>query len=199
VVAEDERVGSAMTVIDVPRHGAAALADDDPAATYAVADRLSRSSAAARGSGAGLTVRAIVEVQRRLGGMAPRAVVGGEFTTSDGNEAVFEVLAGASYESLVESGRRPESAVTSLIYPEWRFVAGLPHEYAASALDGLAEGPCARLLPAGILRLDRAAFDEIESAGPVFAQASAALCCVLAAKVEGRDVDAALRAAVERW
>jgi hypothetical protein len=199
VVAEDQRIGSAMTVVDVPRHGAAALADDDPAARYDVVHTLTRSGAATRGSGAVVTVRALVEVQRRFGGMAPRAVVGGEFTTSDGNEAVFEVLAGSSYESLIGLERQPESAVTSLIYPNWRFVAGLPQEYAASALDGLADGPCARSLPAGILRLDRAAFDEVESSGFVFAQASDALCCVLAAKLEGRDLESALRAAVERW
>jgi len=188
-----------MTVVDVPRHGAAALADDDPAARYDVAGRLTRSRAASEGGSVGVTVRALVEVQRRHGGMAPRAVVGGEFTTGDGAEVVFEVLVGSGYKSMIELRRDPERAVMSQIYPSWPLIPGLPQEYAAAALDGLADGPCASSLPSGVLRLDRAAFDEVESSTHVFAQATAALCCVLAAKLRGQDVEEALRSVVEQW
>jgi len=67
---------------------------------------------------------ALVEVQRRFGGMAPRAVVGGEFVVDAGTEAVFEVLVGADYDSLVEHGRQSGSAVASRIYDDWPFMAG---------------------------------------------------------------------------
>jgi hypothetical protein len=83
---------------------------------------------------------ALVEVQRRFGGMAPRAVVGGESVVDAGTEAVFEVLVGADYDSLVEHGRQSGSAVASRIYDDWPFMAGLPAEYAASALNRLAGG-----------------------------------------------------------
>jgi hypothetical protein len=66
-------------------------------------------------------------------------------------------------------------------------------------MKGLASGLQDVTMPPGILRVDRAAFDEVESAGPVFAQAGAALSCLLAAKLHERDVERELRLLVETW
>jgi hypothetical protein len=133
--------------------------------------------------------------------MAPRAVVGGEFVVHDGTETLFEVLVDVDYDTLVPRDGKPDSTrtVPGRIYPDWTFIAGLPKDYAAAALSGLVDSPSARHLPPGTLRLDRAAFDEVESSSPIFARASTALCCVLSAKLYGRDPEADLRALMEIW
>jgi hypothetical protein len=188
-----------VIVTDVPRHGIGALDVDDENARFEAADRLHLARPAGATGVPGTTVRALVEAQRRFGGMAPRAIVGGEFVVSTGTETLFEVVVGADYGALVAHGSLAGPSVASRIYPDWPYLPGLPSEYASSVLNGIASGPCAAGLPPGALRVDRAAFDEVESAGPVFAEAGAALCCILVAKLNGSDVEAALRAAIERW
>jgi len=190
-----------MITVDVPRHGTVALDEDDERLRYDTVDRLSASRPAGGQGRQRQSVRALVEVQRRVGGMAPRAVVGGEFVVGDGAETVFEVLAGAAYDALVAQGRegRPGVTLPGRIHTRWPLIAGLPAEFAESTLRGLVDNPCAGSMPAGVLRLDRAAFDEVESANPVFAQAGAALCCALAAKLQGADPGEELRALIETW
>jgi hypothetical protein len=190
-----------MITVDVPPHGIVALEEDDERLRYDVVDCLSTSRPAGGQGPQGQRVRALVEVQRRFGGMAPRAVVGGEFVVGDGTETVFEVLVGADYDALVAEGREAGSGVTlpGRIHSTWPLIAGLPAEFAESTLRGLVDNLCAGRLPAGVLRLDRAAFDEVESANPVFAQAGAALCCALAAKLQGADPADELRALIETW
>ena len=161
-------------------------------ARYEAVDCLTASRPADGAATQQARVRALVEVQRRCGGMAPRAVLGGEFEVGAGAETIFEVSVGAGYDALVADGHAGLSAA-------WPFFAGLPAEFAASTLRGLVDSSCAGSLPPGTLIVDRAAFDEVESANPVFAQASAALCCALAAKLHGLDVDAELRVVMGAW
>src|SRR5215211_9028781 len=89
---------------------------------------------------------ALVEVQRRFGGRAPRAVVGGQFIVGAGAETVFEVFAAADSENLVRESARAGSAmaIRSRIYERWPFIARLPGEYAGSALTGLTDNSAAR-------------------------------------------------------
>jgi hypothetical protein len=189
-----------MMTVEVPRHGLVALDEDDERARYEAVDRLTASRPADGAATQLARVRALVEVQRRCGGMAPRAVVGGEFVVGAGAETIFEVSVGAGHDALVADGHAGLSAaIPGRLSAAWPFFAGLPAEFAASTLRGLVDSSCAGSLPPGTLIVDRAAFDEVESAGPVFAQASAALCCALAAKLHGLDVNAELRVVMGAW
>jgi hypothetical protein len=58
------------------------------------------------------------------------------------------------------------------------FALGLPEEFASAVLDALLVDDM--LWPAGVLWVDRAGFDEIESSTMVFGWAAGALACVLA-------------------
>lgn len=187
-----------MISIDVPGHGLVAveLRQDEPRATYQVVERLSGARQALPGDG-DRSVRVIVEVQRRFGGMTPRVVLGGEFTAQHHTETAVEVLAGASYDALVAAPASP--VVPSRLSPDWPYLAGLPAEFAPVVLSVLTGDAAGATLPPGVLRVDRAAFDEVESSGPVFGQASAVLDRVISAVVRGLDVDDEVRRLVGAW
>lgn len=102
-----------------------------------------------------------------------------------------------SYDTLVAASTGP--AVPSRLSPNWPYIAGLPAEFATSVLSVLTGDPASPTLPPGVLRLDRAAFDEIESSSAVFAQASAVLDCAISAAVRGLDVDHEVRKLVSTW
>jgi hypothetical protein len=66
-----------MTIVEVERHGRVVIGEGDHPAAYQAAEWL-RSSRPAIGAVAN-PVRMHVEVLRRFGGLAPRALVGGQF------------------------------------------------------------------------------------------------------------------------
>jgi hypothetical protein len=140
----------------------------------------------ARAVGSSTANRAVVEILRQGGGLAPRALVGGIFTPA-GDKLVIKVT------SLVES---PDSwaACNSQL---WRpFYRGLPAEFADSVMDGLIRRA---KFPAGLLLVDRAGFDPVESSPLAFELAAELLSAVLLAELDAMDVEPVVRKALQAW
>ncbi len=189
-MAEDERTWPAMTIVDIRRHGAAALLEDDEAAAFDVVEWRRSSRPASRSSATSSEVRLIVEVLRRFGGLAPRALVGGRFTPKPGRRTVLEIGVGHEFEvgSVVDT------------YPSrlWSrgFALGLPPDFVegvSRGIDGASD------LPAGVLTIDRGGFDEVNSSEVIFEQAASLLVACLAARLAGQDPEAAARRIVGNW
>ncbi|MDQ0028783.1 hypothetical protein [Arthrobacter bambusae] len=130
--------------------------------------------------------RAVVEILRFGGGLMPRALLGGIFQPSCAGELVVEVGATGKTVAGVPSCA---SQLSSSMVP------GLPDEFARSVADGLV----ARPLPAGLIVVDRAAFDPVDSSPFAFILAAELLTAVLEAKSLDRNVKEAARAAIEAW
>jgi hypothetical protein len=67
-------------------------------------------------------------------------------------------------------------------------VPGLPPEFAQAALDGLARVP-AQWDSGGLIVVDRAAYDEVDSSPVAFEFASRLLVLTLLARLAGSDLD----------
>ncbi|GAB3566857.1 hypothetical protein GCM10027405_26460 [Arthrobacter alkaliphilus] len=130
--------------------------------------------------------RAVVEILRFGGGLRPRALLGGVFQPSRAGELVVEVGATGKTVAGVSSCA---SQLSSSMVP------GLPDEFAQSVAGGLV----ARPLPGGLIVVDRAAFDPVDSSPFAFFLAAELLAAVLEAKSLDRNVEEAARAAVEAW
>ncbi|GAB2792432.1 hypothetical protein [Amycolatopsis magusensis] len=180
-----------MTVIDVDRHGTVAISDDPAHAAYPIA-RWERVARPAAEPGVRSHAHAVVEVLRRFGGHAPRAVLGGEFTAHPGTETVIEV--GLAGRGMFDTDDAPRC---SSLLGEMTLVAGLPAELAAELATAVRGHSAA--LPAGTLRVHRAAYDLINSSEAIFAQAAAALVTVLSARVYGQEVHDPTRQLVSTW
>jgi hypothetical protein len=141
-----------------------------------------------RRSGSSREVRALVEVQRRFGGLAPRAVLGGKLVTADTDEILVEVVYGSDSGSGFLSSELWNKPLT----------VGLPKSFASAALQAIVSMDNSSLLN-GTLLVDRAGFDAVESAEPIFSQAATVLVHVLAALLRGSDVEKAVVRAVESW
>ncbi|WP_285501948.1 hypothetical protein [Actinokineospora sp. NBRC 105648] len=130
-----------------------------------------------------------VEVLRRFGGMAARALVGGEFVPAAGTSTAFEV--GFVAESAVVPGACPSR--------QWSapFDVGLIEEYAHGVLAGVTDSTVP--LPPGVLRVAEAGIDEIGSSAALFRQAALVLRSVVAAELAGTDVESAVRTAMAAW
>jgi hypothetical protein len=177
-------------IIDVRRHGIVAVSIDDEGARLEPDDVVRISWPSSPMERHGKATRALVEILRRLGGHAARALVGGQFTCGTGKEVVLEVaLSHASGLS-----RKCDSQLWS----GNPFTVGLPEAFADAVLNGLTSSADTGL-PSGTLAIDRAGFDEIESSAMAFSQAAAVLGLVLAAKVNDRDVEADVRALIGTW
>jgi hypothetical protein len=178
-----------MTIAEVEQHGVVAIGEGDHPAVYRAAEWL-RSSRPAIG-GLASPVRMHVEVLRRFGGLAPRALVGGQFEPDQGNQTQFAVAI-ATF-GLFDADEEP--TCPSELWQE-PFTVGLPSEFARAVASALDEGPG---LPAGTLTIDRAGFDLVNSSEMIFGQAAAVLKTVMAAQLSGRDADAAARSLVSTW
>jgi hypothetical protein len=190
VVAQDERIGATVIRIDLKGRGLVAVDADEEQASFAPVGRLGASSPAeALAEPLGGPVRVVVEVQRRFGGLAPRALLGGVFTPGLDTDTVFEV-------DFNRWGEGPAAVCPSRLWKR-PFVAGLPEEFAPAVLDGLTDGGPG--LPGGVLRVDRAGADEVESSSAVFRQAAAVLRCALAGMLSAEDVEARVRDLMQAW
>lgn len=78
------------------------------------------------------------------------------------------------------------------------FLVGLPTYLAGGVLRGLTESG-GTALPPGVLTVDRAGFDVVNSAEPVFAEAASVLVAVLAAILYERELKPVIRQAVAKW
>jgi hypothetical protein len=172
---------STMITIELPPHGVGAVRDDD-IPTYTAARVLSATWPANTRPPEIPHTRALVEVQRRLGGLAPRALLGGEFVASDGAETSLEVAISAF--SVFDTINQP-SCPSQL----WKrpFNVGLPKEFGAAVLAGVRT--TMSRLPAGVLRIDRAGYDLVNSSEPVFEMAAGLLTATIAAIVYGLNIE----------
>lgn len=143
-------------------------------------------------NGDGQDARAVVEIQRALGGMRMRALLGGAFTPDPGGATTaFEIPVGGPLgigspaECDSELGRR--------------LVAGMPEDFADAAMSGLAGAEDDAGMPAGVLRVDRAAFDEVDSSETAFRLAGDLLRHAIRALTAGLDPQAAARTTVDAW
>ncbi|WP_433663651.1 hypothetical protein ACQPW1_16940 [Nocardia sp. CA-128927] len=132
----------------------------------------------------------LVEVQRRFGGVAPRALLGAEFVVGEGQTTLVEV--GVSGFEMLDGDDQPQCRSRLWKRP---FTVGLPVDLADAVVQGLAIESGAAL-PPGVLRVDRAGFDMVNSASPVFNQAASLLRIALAAKLHDADPEPLLRAAM---
>lgn len=133
-------------------------------------------------------VSALVEVQRRFGGLAPRALLGGSLMVANTSELVIRVA----------YGDKDDSRYCSSELWNEQFTVGLPESFASAALQALLNRDDA-LIPCGSLVIEQAGFDPIESARPVFAQAAITLAHVLDALARNSSVEESIIRAIESW
>lgn len=170
----------------------ASISIDDGSARYPHSQSLRRAQPGLALGADAAPVRALVELRLQQGGMAPRALLGGEFTPSEGTETTFEVMVAAEPLALGRSA----TCRSELGLP---LVAGLPAEFAESVLTRLAVNGGARPLPSGIFRVDRAGHDEVESSPWVFGRAARLLRRVIDARLRGLDPAVEARAELQSW
>jgi hypothetical protein len=125
-------------------------------------------------------VRLTVELRRNLGGMVMRALVGGEFTPGSDLTGFEVAVAVAAFDSGVDT-----TCPSRLGKP---LVPGLPQDFAPSVLAGITAGSADDPLPAGTLRVDRAAHDLMGSSEAAFYQAGLLLRAAFSATITGTDV-----------
>ncbi len=178
--------------VDVERHGIVAVDVDDAAAMYDFTEQLHANVQSTGTTPPVREARAIVDAQRRFGGLAPRALVGGRFIASAGGTTEIKVR--VSSLDMLESTGGP--TVSSRLWPP-PFTVGLPIELAGGVLRGVTESGTP--LPPGILTVDRAGFDVVNSAEPVFAEAASVLATVLSAILYERELEPVIRQAVAKW
>lgn len=77
------------------------------------------------------------------------------------------------------------------------FILGLPGEFGSAVLAGVCvtENP----LPAGLLRIDRAGFDLVNSSEQVFEMAADLLITTVAAIVYGLNIEAVAETVIGSW
>ena len=164
----------------------AAVLGDEPTATFDRSQTLRASVPGVPSEMPLQAVRCVVEILRHGGGLMPRALLGGYYTPGRADELVIEVGVSGS----VAAGT--PTCASALARP---LVPGLPIEFARSVEAGLLRSA----LPPGIVVVDRAAFDPVESSPLAFELAAELLAVALGAMSAGRVVEDAARAAVEAW
>lgn len=179
-----------MITIDVQGHGVVTVEFTMPSSNIQPEGWLATSCAGSTMGGSSEPVGVVVEVQRRFGGLAPRALLGGVFVPDSGGEFRVDVAHGGSVRS--EAGECQSSLW------ERPLVVGLPLEFARGVIRGLASGG-GDDLPAGRLRVDHAAYDPIESSAVVFGQAASVLRAMIVAALGDLDTTAAARDVIREW
>ncbi|MEU7477366.1 hypothetical protein AB0A63_15360 [Lentzea sp. NPDC042327] len=174
--------GRGVVAVEFGRMSAPLLADDW---------LIDRSSATATGA-AGSTV-VTVELLRRFGGVAPRALLGATYTPL-GAEASAGVLEVRVPRAATSAGGEITCASRLWKNP---FEVGLPEDFPEGALKGVLSGGAE--LPAGTLVVDQAGFDEMNSSAFAFEQAGALLRRVLSASMRGEDVEAVVVRTMQKW
>ncbi|MGY1500587.1 hypothetical protein ACW4TU_29095 [Streptomyces sp. QTS52] len=184
------RVGNGAAVIIVEGVRSAAVRTDEASAAYVGAHVTSCERPAS--SEPGRVVRAVVELSRAFGGMTMRALLGAELSLGpQASKTLFEVPYGEPM------GLGAVAACSSELGPP--LVAGLPRDFSDAALEGLVGHSAAEALPAGLLRVDRAGFDEVGSSEMAFKLAGDLLRRVVAAQLHDRDPLAVVEAVVRAW
>lgn len=196
-----EWITSAMTLIQIGGRSLA-ICEDDERARYVSVDRIAeaRPSRAMEGESPH-SVRLLIDLQRNFGGLAPRALLGGQFSAQPGNDTTYEVLVGGDFNAL--SAIRDQQVDIRLLegaHRGWPLIPGLPHEFAPATLRGLTDDEwCDVELPSGILVVDRAGFDEQGSSAVIFELAGKMLRSLLAVNLSGGDIRAEAHRLIQFW
>jgi hypothetical protein len=193
MVAQAEWVAAAMMKLEVENHGIAAVDEDDTSAAYPVARVLTSTVSAMAEPNIGGGARVLVEVLRRFGGIAPRALLGAEFLA--GSDPAVQIEIAVAPFDLLDGADQPTCPSRLWTRP---FTSGLPTDMADAVLRGLTAEPRIAL-PPGVLRVDRAGFDVMNSSEPIFTQAATVLRIAISAKLLGNDPEPALRDAIQTW
>lgn len=163
----------------------AAIHLDVEAARYG-ADHEARQARHLAGSGLTDEKRAVVEVHHRVGGNPQRALLGAVLESGPADELSIRVgLSGTITNGAVPSC--PGSLGRDL-------VPGLPDEFGLAVAEALSFG----LHIPGVLTVDRAAYDEVESSRRIFGIAAAVLAVVLNCE-SAAEVEDAVRKQLESW
>lgn len=170
-------------IVEVGHLRAAVLLDVE-AARY-VLDHEARLANEATGIGVTEEKRAVVEVHHRVGGNPQRALLGGVLVP--GSADTLDLRGGLS--GLITNGATP-TCPGSLGRD---LVPGLPDEFGTAILAALSSG----LHIPGVLTVDRAAYDEVESSRRIFGLVAALLAVVLS--IEDDEVEKAVREHLESW
>jgi hypothetical protein len=163
----------------------AAIHLDVESARYAV-DHETRQAECVSGNPLTGEKRAVVEVHHRVGGNPQRALLGALLTPGPTDE--LDVVVGLS--GAITNGATP-SCPGSLGRD---LVPGLPDEFGSAVIETLSS---ALQIP-GVLAVDRAAYDEVESSSRMFGVAAAVLAAVLGCQSVDQ-VDDAVRRQLATW
>ena len=168
----------------------AAIRSDETSAAYE-GPYVSRREHPASGE-AGPAARVVVELKRAFGGVTMRALLGAQFTSDPlTTVTVFEVPFGEPL------WRGSVANCGSELGPP--LIAGLPSDFAEVALAGLTGEAGPNPWPPGLLRVDRAGFDEAGSSEVAFKLAGDLLRHVLWALLRNDEPLAVARAIVHGW
>ncbi|WP_157932350.1 hypothetical protein [Mycobacteroides abscessus] len=190
MVEADERIATEM-ILNIDRAGAAAVSIDIPQAAYTPTTEIGFSVQASTGlQVVAHSVRYIVEVQRR-GGIIPRALLGGEFLVSTGSASAVNILVGNPWD---EAG---EHVIKSELNRLRGFVPGLPADFVEGVRSGLMQDNWP--LPPGVLTIDRAGYDVMESSSPIFMEAAMVLRACISAELTGHVIEHNVEAAMLKF
>jgi hypothetical protein len=136
-------------------------------------------------------MHAAVEVRRAAGGIAPRALLGGSFRFEEGPALSLRVawsgtLAGEGAEGEACEGLLGQS-----------LLKGLPDEFAAAVLRGL--NSARELNAPGILSVQQAGYDPVDSSEYAFERAALLLKWVLLANAPQGPSSADLATFLDGW
>ena len=168
-------------------HGGRSVAIDEdlPEAGFRAEKHL-RVEVQSKSSHTNNAVRGVIEIQRNLGGMRWRAVLGGTWVPQREQSLVLDV--GIAYASAFSA----EPDCPSLLDAGFPYRVGLIEEFAPRALNGMLEVARQSPFGPGVLVIDRAGFDD-ESSSIIFRSAGRMLIMVLIALAHGDDPAAAAR------
>ena len=161
---------------------------DDDRGPYEISEWLVWNGAAAGSCPDYQPVRATVEIRRRSGGIAPRALVGGRLRRAEGTA----LRVATSPRLTLGAATSCPSSLSNALVP------GLPREFAKAVMDGLIEASLGSDI-CGELTVDRSGYDEVESSPIAFRRAARLLRCALAAQAGQRDEVEEVRELMARW
>ncbi len=179
-VGSRERIATGI-ILNIDRAGAAVVSVDIPQAAYTPTTEVGFSLQASTDLHlATYGVRYTVEVERR-GGITPRALLGGEFLASSRSALAISILVGDPWD---EAGKH---VIESELNRSRGFVPGLPTDFVEGVRSGVMQDDWP--LPPGVLTIDRAGYDAMESSSPIFMEAAMVLRACISAKLTGRAVE----------
>jgi hypothetical protein len=162
-----------------------AVGIDSPLAEYAVRD-VRREFLPRSGETVGSARRALVEIYRGVGGNPQRALIGGTLAPSTKQRLEVE---------LQVSQNRPSGSATTCPGAFGRdLVPGLAEEF----IDSIPDALMTQIAHPGMIVIDRAAYDEVESSVNSFALAAELLAIVLSHE-SPMEAEGAIRQRLSEW